>query len=111
MSRNGYVTLDDFLAGITATPVDLRVPGLGIVQVRGLTVLESQELEAYRGKDKEILVQTVVRGLVAPRLTQDNVEALTHASVAKVRIMAERILELSAQGDAEETEKKAGGGS
>ena len=111
MATNGYVKLDDFLAAITASPVSLEVPGLGTVQVRGLSVMESQELEEYRDNDKQLLVQVVRRGLVSPQLSEEHVDALSNASIAKVRVIAERILELSALGEGEELEKKAGAGS
>ena len=111
MANNGYVSLDDFLAGITAKPVDLDVPGLGRVQVRGLTALEAQQLEQYRENDQDIMVQAVYRGLVNPKLSEAHVQALYDGSVAKIRVMWARIAQLTALGEAGDMEKKVGAGS
>jgi hypothetical protein len=50
---------------------DLDVPGLGLVRVKGLTRAETVETMAFEGAAWERAI--IVRGLVEPRLTDEEV--------------------------------------
>lgn len=112
---NGYISASDFIAAITVTPVDLAVPGLGTVQVRGLTLMEMQTLaEAINDNPRRAAIQAISIGLVNPSLEPDQIDQLDQfkaGAVDVINVISSRIFELSAIGDVEELEGKAGAGS
>lgn len=106
-----YLTTADFLAGITLDPVDLDVPGLGTVQVRGLTAVEMATIaERANGSNGELMVQAARYGLLRPALTDDDLPALRAAAAMRFLPIMQRIMELSGQ-VATDNGPLAGGGS
>lgn len=111
LSAKSYLSEADFTDGVLLRPVDFEVPGLGWVQVRGLSSIEIDDMTT-KYKDKPILmaVEAVVLGLVTPKLSPAGVEALRNGRSDAVEAMSMRILELSGQGDKKTLDPLAGNG-
>lgn len=113
---NKYLSAADFLAGITGKPEDFDVPGLGLIQIRSLTTIESGELNRKHGGDGVALMLASVRmGLVQPALTEAQLEQLGQAKPGTIQLISDRIMSLSGiietKAEQEALEKKAGNGS
>lgn len=89
----------DALLRVTLTTVEVDLPsGAGTVLVRGLTRQEAVEVQAgLEPTDVEQLeVRGVARGLVEPRLTEDEVRLWRmQAPAADVHVVSAKISELS----------------
>ena len=106
-----YLSTADFLAGITLEPVDVEVPGLGTVQVRGLTAVEMATIaERANGNNGELMVLAARYGLLRPALTDDDLPALRGAAAMRFLPIMQRIMQLSGQAAANDA-PLAGGGS
>ncbi len=104
---------DDFMVGILAEPVDLDVPPLGTVRVRGLTVAEVVSIgKAAKGDSTQLLINSVATGMVTPAMSPDQLMSAPAGMVRIYRQIAERIAELSGiSEDVEKLESFLGGGS
>ncbi len=89
---------------------DLDVPGLGLVRVKGLTRAETIETTKFEGAAWERAI--IVRGLVEPRLTDDEVETFQDSKRSGVvTAIFNRIIHLSAVGrDATKSDPAEDGG-
>lgn len=113
---NKYLSKADFLAGITLTPVDFEVPGVGLVRVRGLTTLELSELQrTYGGDPIAMMLAGVKRCLVEPALDTSELDQLGQGKPGVIQAIGDCIMELSGirdtQAGQDALEKKAGSGS
>ena len=113
---NGYLSAKDFLAAITVEAVDLDVPHLGTVQVRGLTLMEVHSLADDINNDPQAAaVRAIGIGMVAPKLTKAQIEKLGSqlraGGMNTITFISNRIFELSGLAAGEELEKKVGDGS
>lgn len=112
MSAKSYLSEQDFINGTLLRPVDFDVPGLGWVQVRGLSSVEIDDLTTkYQDKPIIMAVEAVVIGLVTPKLSEAGVQALHNGKPDIVEALSTRILELSGQGDKKALDPLAGNGS
>jgi hypothetical protein len=106
------VSAKDFLAAISAEPVEHEMPGVGTVKVRALTAGEGQRLVAVGQNDNdEMMFQAVRLGLVEPALTDDDLAALRQSKAGPVMRLAAHIMRLSGMVDDELMQGEAGGGS
>lgn len=111
-----YLDAADFVAAIVAEPEDVEIPGKGWVQIRGLTTLETEQVitaATVNGKQNTaiLMTQSVLRGLIQPRLSESYIEALMNAGGGYILPLAQRIMALSGLGNAEDFQKKVGDGS
>ena len=113
-----YVSAGDFMAGIMGTPEDFDVPGVGVVQLRSLTVAEVRTInQQHAGDNTGIMLATVGTGLVQPVLTAEQLQQLDGARAGAVADIAERIMQLSGMVEtlpaakAEDLGNAVGGGS
>ena len=106
-----YLSGDDFIRAISLEPVDFDVPGLGLVQVRGLTTAEYFDVRENYTNSGEQMVRAVHFGLVNPKLNDEQLLVLGNASPTYISMIAARVLALSGRGDSAATEGEAGGGS
>jgi hypothetical protein len=111
-----YLSAADFLTGIMGDPIDLYVHPLGTVRVRGLTVAEVSDVgRRARGDDTQLLINTVVAGMVEPQMTAEQLLAAPAGMVHAYRTIGERIAELSGMvakaEDREKLDSFPGGGS
>lgn len=111
-----YLTTEDFLRGIVVEPEDMEVPGLGWIQVRGVTTLEMQRINAEANRDEMRMMTLAVKtGLVFPALPDSAIDELQRGAAGKVSAIATRIMELSGMGSTQEAmeaiEGEAGGSS
>jgi hypothetical protein len=107
-----YLSKADLLAGITLKPQDFEVPGLGWVQVRGLSMNEMQDIRTSAG-DNEIKLMLLFahRGLANPQFALNELETLGNGSAGLISSIGQRVLDLSALGDKKEIDPLAGNGS
>lgn len=104
----------DFINGMLLRPVLHEVPDLGWIKVRGLSVLEIEEL---RGKHPNggigMMVAGIEFGLVEPTPTAEIIDAIRNGNPGHVNNISQRILELSGQGEGnkKESDPLPGGGS
>lgn len=120
MSNNNgkkvYLSSEDFLAGITVTPEDFDVPGLGLVSVRGLTALEVGQLnKEHKGDDTRTTLGLLMIGMVYPALPSDAMARLENGSFGKMMPVIKRIQALSGmttnEAESENLESPPGDGS
>lgn len=118
MKKNGtgYLSASDFIAAITVQSVDLEVPDLGTVQVRGLTLVEVQSLaDDINNNPQTAAARAIGIGMVNPRLTDAQIEQLQSGTrsgaLNAVTLISNRIFELSGLAAGEVLEKKVGNGS
>jgi len=113
--EKSVLSAEDFLAGILGDPVPLTVPNLGTVMVRGLTLFERKSLAPlFKGEDNnaDITLKVVAMGMVEPKLSEKDVERLWKADNAKLQVIGQKIMAMSAVPDEQDTlEKKVGSGS
>ena len=82
----------DFLNAITGKPVKVTIDGLE-VEIRSLTVLETQELQ---GKPEiDAALGMVVAALVTPKLEKSDIEQLKNASPGFIMRLTKEIGKLS----------------
>jgi hypothetical protein len=105
-----YLSADDFLAAATGQTVDFDAPGLGVVKLRSLTVLEFSDITRSNDPGR-VMVQTVAKGMVEPAISYDDLMAMRAGVIKLLDPIAGRIAELSALGDGETLENFPGGGS
>ncbi len=84
----------------------VEVPGVGEVEVRGLSRAEVIQMQTAGSVD-EMEVKTIAFGMVDPQLTEEEVRQWrsTKESV-EVRPVSDRILELSGMAPDQQTEKE-----
>lgn len=113
MSDKHYLSPDDFLIGVLGQAVDFDVPGLGMVQLRGLTVGEFAEIQrSTRGNDTLVLAHTISLCMVEPHMTVEQLLAAPVGMATKYKEIGGRIAELSAvTNDREQLDSFPGGGS
>lgn len=82
----------DFLNAITGKPVKVTIDGLE-VEIRSLTVLETQELQ---GKSEiDAALGMVIAGLVTPKLEKSDIDQLKQASPGFIMRLTKEISKLS----------------
>lgn len=82
----------DFLNAICGKPVKVTIDGLE-VEIRSLTVLETQELQ---GKSEiDAALGMVIAGLVTPKLEKSDVDQLKQASPGFIMRLTKEISKLS----------------
>ncbi len=109
---NKYLTKADFLAGITLKPVDHEVEGVGLVQVRGLGLMELNEVsELAKGSDFLFALHSAHRGLCNPQLSVEDLEVLGKTNPNAVSGIGKKALELSGRGESQANGPLAGNGS
>ena len=109
-SSNGYVSTNDFLTGILGEEKDLEIDGVGKVRIRGLDSLEVQRMnQETEGDEIQLSFEAILRGLVHPELSRDDLEALSHGKPGIITFLAHEIIVIS--GLDEDFEKKVGIGS
>ena len=106
-----YLSADDLLAGTLGEEQDMEVDGLGTVRIRPLTAIEVMRLGSNGTDSVEMLVRTLLTGLVTPALTREQIERAPVDVMSRFNEIGSRIATISAIGGGEELEKKAGGGS
>jgi len=112
---DNYVGHDDFMQALKITEEDFAVKGLGTVRIKPLSLSDRAGIQKqHTGKDGQLDVlgmQTaaLLAGLVAPKLTADDVEALRNGKPAIIDAITLRVMETS--GMDPDFEKKAGDGS
>lgn len=112
MSAKSYLSESDFMDGVLLRPVDFEVPGLGWVQVRGLSAIEIDDLTTKHANHPLFMaLEAVVTGMVTPKLSEKGVKALYDGNPGPVEALSTRILELSGQGDKKQLDPLAGSGS
>lgn len=113
MSDKQYMTPDDFLIGTLGQAVDLDVPPLGTVRVRGLSVGEVAEIRRLSRNDGALLLaHTIAVGLVEPQMTPELLLAAPAGIVGVYETIGVRIAELSGLSDnREQQDAFLGGGS
>jgi hypothetical protein len=105
-----YLTPDEFFAGIVGEAEDYEVPGLGTIQIRPLTLMESRQLSQEHADDEVgLTIAAVQMAMVKPAMPAESVEKLQGAAAGKFMLIANRVMQLS--GMADDSEKKVGGGS
>lgn len=82
----------DFLNAITGKPVTVTIDGLE-VEIRSLTVLETQELQ---GKSEiDAALGMVIAGLITPKLEKSDIDQLKQASPGFIMRLTKEISKLS----------------
>lgn len=82
----------DFLNAICGKPVKIAIDGLE-VEIRSLTVLETQELQ---GKSEiDAALGMVIAGLVTPKLEKSDIDQLKQASPGFIMRLTKEISKLS----------------
>lgn len=114
--KRTYLTTEDFIKGVIVEPQDYEVPGLGWVQVRGVTTLEMQRINEKADGDQVRMMALAIRmGLVQPELNDEQVDALASGQAGIVTRIANRVMELSgmstSEAMADAIEGEAGGSS
>jgi len=109
---SSYINKSDFLAALAGIPVDYELPGVGTVKVRGLTLLESNELQRKHGNDgAAVMCEAITLCVVEPKLDAADVEAIQRGQQGIVVELGNKILTLSGLKQDGDLEKKAGNGS
>lgn len=82
----------DFLNAICGKPVKVTIDGLE-VEIRSLTVLETQELQ---GKSEiDAALGMVIAGLITPKLEKSDIDQLKQASPGFIMRLTKEISKLS----------------
>ena len=101
----------DFLAAITGGTELFEVEGI-TVEIRSLTFAEVQHMgNKYKDDNYEMTFQTVVAGLVAPKLDAAQVEQMRQSKPGLITRISNRVMRLSAMTEEEGASPLAGGGS
>lgn len=109
---SSYINKNDFLAALAGIPVDYELPGVGKVKVRGLTLLESNELQRkYNGDGLAVMCEAITLCVVEPKLDASDVAAIQRSQQRLVLELGHKIQVLSGMVQDEDLEKKAGLGS
>lgn len=109
---SSYINKSDFLAALAGIPVDYDAPGIGKVKIRGLTILESNTLNAkHNGDGAAIMCEAITLCVVEPALSTDDVGAIQRGLPGLVTEIGNKIMVLSGIRTDEDLEKKAGSGS
>jgi hypothetical protein len=107
-----YLSEADWINGILLRPVDLELPGVGTVQVRGLSAIEVDDMQVnFKDRPVLMMLEAVAKGMVTPKLSAAGIEAMHNGNTMLVEIISRRILELSGRGEAEQQDPLAGAGS
>lgn len=106
----------EFLNAIALRSQPLEIPGIGTVEVRGLSTLESDEIKKTQNGDGiAIMLKTAQLGLIEPKFSADEIELLGQASPGTIQIISEKIMRLSGimedQEGSDDLQKKVGSGS
>ncbi len=109
---SSYINKSDFLAALAGIPVDYTIEGVGTVKVRGLSILESNELNRkHNGDGAAIMCEAITLCVVEPQLDASDVAAIQSGQQRFVLDLGHKIQLLSGMVFDEEIEKKAGNGS
>ena len=118
MTKQVYLTTEDFIAAITAEREDLDVAGLGTVRIRSLTLHEVDKVRrgaiAKKGDEPDagrLMAGAILFAMEEPKLPEGLIETLLSGSAGKLTKVAQRIMALSGLGDAKEIDPLAGDGS
>lgn len=104
-----YLSEADFINGVLLRPVDFDVPDLGLVEVRGMSSLELDDLQTkYKDKPVLMMLGAVETCLVTPKLSRVGIEAMHAGNPAPIVAISTRILELSGQGKKDEQDPTLG---
>jgi len=112
---SSYVSHDDFMKALVITEEDFAVKGLGTVRIKPLSLSDRAGIQKqHTGKDGQLDVlgmQTaaLLSGLVSPKLTSEDVDALRNGKPAVIDAITFRVMETS--GMDPDFEKKVGDGS
>jgi hypothetical protein len=105
------MTEADFIDGILLRGVPFDVPGLGCVEVRGLSMVEIGDLRSKHTDDPVAQVIGAVRaGLLTPKLSETGIKALHDGNPGPIVAISNRIFELSGQGNRDVQDPLAGNG-
>jgi len=109
-----YLSTQDFLANLVSAGHDFDCPGMGMVQLRGLTLAEVHGLRTkYMTPGKEDIqsmqIQSILLALVQPKLSEAHVQALADGSASVTIAISDEIVRLSGMDD--DTKNGRGGGS
>lgn len=109
---SSYINKSDFLAALAGIPVDYTIEGVGTVKVRGLSILESNELNRkHNGDGAAIMCEAITLCVVEPKLEAADVAAIQRGQSSIIIKLGHKIQLLSGMALDEELEKKAGNGS
>lgn len=109
---SSYINKNEFLAALTGIPVDYTMDGIGTIKVRGLSVLESNELNRkYNGDGSAIVCEAITLCVVEPKLSAEDIAAIKGSLPGFVQDLGNKIMTLSGLRQDEDLEKKAGIGS
>ena len=105
MSKDTYISTEEFLAGILGETVDLQIAGFALpVKVRGLEFVDIQRIDRLsKGDELQAALHMASVGLVEPKLTP---EQLSHARPGVIRQITKAVRELSGMSDGEEDAEK-----
>lgn len=109
---SGYINKNEFLAALAGIPVDYVVEGIGTIKIRGLSVLESNELNRkHNGDGSAIVCDAITMCVIEPQLGPSDVEAIRRGLPGFVQNLGDKIMTLSGLRPDEDLEKKVGPGS
>ncbi len=108
------ISREDFLAGMRPKPEEFNVDGLGVIKIRAISLSEREEIKSgstpFGGKvdEAKFAAITLLKGVVDPKLTLQDVAELQGANFGIVNKIGNRIWELSGiKSGAEEVAKNA----
>ena len=109
---SSYINKSDFLAALAGIPVDYELPGVGTIKVRGLTLLESNELQRKHNNDGlAVMCEAITLCVVEPKLDAADVAVIQRSQQRLVLELGHKIQVLSGMVQDEDLQKKAGNGS
>jgi len=107
---SNYLSANDFITGIAGTSEDYDIPGVGVIQIRSISVMDVRRIEKEANGDPMAMgLMMVVAGMVNPKLTPEDTARLEESHPGIVGAISKRISVLS--GLSEDAEKKVGSGS
>ncbi len=97
----------EFLERIRVKPTSVTIPGIGEIQIRGLTAPEVQKIKSGSSatpganpSDDMFAILTVVTGMISPALSQEDIVALKkEGKFATVHKISGEIMKLSGVGE------------
>lgn len=105
-----YLTANDFLTGIAGTSEDFEIPGLGMIQIRSLSVMDVRRIDKEAGGDPMQMGLLMAQvGIVNPKLSAEQAARFQDSHPGILAAISKRISVLS--GLSEDVEKKVGNGS
>lgn len=107
---SNYLSASDFITGIAGTSEDYEIPGVGVIQIRSISVMDVRRIDKEANGDQVAMGLLMVQaGIAIPKLTPEEAARLEESHPGIVGEISKRISVLS--GLSEDVEKKVGSGS